>query len=579
MRVTRFTTSTGQQVELGDMTVLVGPNNVGKSQTLEDIHSTLRSTNQNVTTTIVDELSLDLPKQTDHWESGIEVKPKRNNPDYYTLFGINSKMTGQAKQDIAKAEWNKDELSDDIRTRILTQFRVSHLGAETRLRVANQQPAHDPHTDTPSNLLQGLFESPQEVDDRLNDAFSRAFDKEIRLDYSGMKTFRFRIADEFPQVPSDPRAAGPVMETYEILDHQGDGYRSFAGVVLCLLLSKDRVVLLDEPEAFLHPAQARDLGHWISEHAADIPGQIVCATHDADFLRGILTGGAEVVIYRLNRSGDRTQFDRIDPEITSQLSSDPLLSSQRVMEGVFHRGVVVCEGDQDRAVYGGVAAKALDEQEVLFVNAQSKHVIRFVARTLGAAGIPVAAIADIDLLREENIFDDTLASVNPDGEFEPLLKTRAQIENEIDGTDPAEVLASVQPEVKAFHEQLIDGEHDLPGARAALKRLFSRASPWTKVKDEGISSLDETEGAARQLVEGAKEHGLFLVPGGELESWIQVNDPNLSWIQGALNQVDQGDIPGDLRTFIQETVACVEERYREAPQPEQGIGPAEQDGG
>ena len=45
------------------------------------------------------------------------------------------------------------------------------------------------------------------------------------------------------------------------LKRQGDGMRSFASVVLHLLATvTPSILMLDEPEAFLHPPQARLLG-------------------------------------------------------------------------------------------------------------------------------------------------------------------------------------------------------------------------------------------------------------------------------------------------------------------------------
>src|SRR5690625_5482020 len=129
-----------------------------------------------------------------------------------------------------------------------------------------------------------------------------------------MTQFILRIADEFEEIPQDPRKAFPIISQYQILDDQGDGYKSFAGVILSLLLSKNRVVLLDEPEAFLHPAQARQLGYWIAEHSTEIDGQIIVATHNSNFLSGILASSQEVDIYRLNRDGDNTEFNLMPAE-------------------------------------------------------------------------------------------------------------------------------------------------------------------------------------------------------------------------------------------------------------------------
>ena len=83
------------------------------------------------------------------------------------------------------------------------------------------------------------------------------YEMEITLDYSSMLKLCFRVAKIMPDIPEDPRKAYPITNKLGKIEEQGDGFRSLVGIILGLLFSKGRIVLLDEPEAFLHPAQAR----------------------------------------------------------------------------------------------------------------------------------------------------------------------------------------------------------------------------------------------------------------------------------------------------------------------------------
>ena len=96
------------------------------------------------------------------------------------------------------------------------------------------------------------------------------------------------------------------------------------------------------------------LGRWVAEFSKDTDSQIFIATHNANFLSGILSSDTRVSIYRLNRTGDNTVFNLIESEATLQLAKSPLLSSQPVLESVFYKGVVVCEADSDRCLYQAV---------------------------------------------------------------------------------------------------------------------------------------------------------------------------------------------------------------------------------
>src|SRR5574341_240742 len=172
---------------------------------------------------------------------------------------------------------------------MLAKYRVSFLDASSRLAVAQTTGSVNVAAQPVSNLLQGLFAADERVEDELRQAFKSAFAMDIKLDYSGMTELTLRVAKAFHEIPEDPRKAFPVMNAFNKLDTQGDRFRSFVGVVLSLLLSTGRIILLDEPEAFLHPAQARTLGRWVAARSEVGNSQILIATPNANFLAGILS--------------------------------------------------------------------------------------------------------------------------------------------------------------------------------------------------------------------------------------------------------------------------------------------------
>ena len=52
---------------------------------------------------------------------------------------------------------------------------------------------------------------------------------------------------------------------YSIIEGEGDGYRSYVGTCLSLLVGIRPVALIDEPELCLHPPQAYHIGRFIGE--------------------------------------------------------------------------------------------------------------------------------------------------------------------------------------------------------------------------------------------------------------------------------------------------------------------------
>ena len=444
MNVIRFVTKNDQKITLGKFTVLVGPNNVGKSQTLRDIRSIMVDGEQ-ARPTLITDLKVEKPERFEDLLIDLEVVEHPQSVGVHIVRGLGSNLiTGQEHNVRLDHFQRMFEENEDIKFAFgnILKFRVSYLDADSRLRVAQKSPSYNPHTEYPQNLLQSLYGS-GEAEVELQRTFLDTFGINIRLDYSGLKELVMRVASSFGDIPDDPREAYPIINKFHLLDEEGDGYKSFVGVVLSLLLSKNRIVLLDEPEAFLHPAQARQIGYWIAEHSKSVSGQLLVATHNANFLAGILASDQEVDIYRLNRDGEITTYNLISSHATASLAKNPLLSSQRVLDAIFHRGVIICEADADRAVYQTVAAREHQVQDVLFIHAHNKQTIPRVVSLLKEAAIPVRAIVDIDILNAADVFLQALQALNDSDNFSVFEQARASIARVVEGSDYETVLTKL----------------------------------------------------------------------------------------------------------------------------------------
>lgn len=114
-----------------------------------------------------------------------------------------------------------------------------------------------------------------------------------------------------------------------------------------VMLGRNFISLVDEPEAFLHPPQARLLGRLLGAERADYL-QLFVATHSADFLRGALDSNDQNIrIIRLRREGEVNKVTELTPDDLRRSWADPTLRYSNVLDGVFHEQVVVCEADGD----------------------------------------------------------------------------------------------------------------------------------------------------------------------------------------------------------------------------------------
>lgn len=245
----------------------------------------------------------------------------------------------------------------------------------------------------------------------------------------------------------------------------------------------DRILLIDEPEAFLHPTLARRLGRVLAETARDRGASMVVATHSSEFLLGCMQMAPDLRIVRLGYEGGVSSARSIDATGVQALVSDPLLRSAHAMRALFHRAVLICEADADRAFYEEINTRLTSDrrgiEDALFMNAQNWQTVPRLAVPLRKLGIPAAAIFDFDVLMDDSF-----------GHIWPMLH-----ENK-------DVLRPIQR------------------SRDSLKlAMISAGRPACKAK--GLDALPSTSrSAARRLLSTFASYGIFFVPVGELECWI-----------------------------------------------------------
>jgi hypothetical protein len=265
-----------------------------------------------------------------------------------------------------------------------------------------------------------------------------------------------------------------------------DGVKAYTGILVSALSTELKVILFDEPDAFLHPPLARRLGSALATVASERSGNVFAATHDANFLWGCIHSGKPVNIVRLSYKNEQGSATMLTAEAVRPLMRDALLRSTRVLDALFHQGAVVCEADRDRVFYKQInepllRAGRVGAADALFLNAQNKQTIRRIVGPLRNMGIPAAAIVDLDMVEKG------------------------------DADDLKELM-------KACH--VPDGlVKSLGGMRGEVKAAFD--SKGLKAKKAGISGLDAGDRqTAATLLADLRRSGIFLTPAGEVERWL-----------------------------------------------------------
>jgi len=261
-----------------------------------------------------------------------------------------------------------------------------------------------------------------------------------------------------------------------------DGVRAFTGLTAAVMSADYRIMLVDEPEAFLHPPLTRKLGKRLTQLASDRGANVLASTHSPEFLMGCVQSGRGANVVRLTWRGGVATARLLPAAKLDALMKDPLLRSTGVLGALFHEGAIVCEADADRVFYAEInerllAARAGGADGCLFLNAQNKQTIRRILRPLREMGIPAVAIVDLDILKGREDFRDLLkAAYVPPVFWEPWEEQRNKL-----------------------HQKLRNEEYKAGGV---------------------YRTQGEVRRMAENLIESCAEYGLFIVPAGELECWL-----------------------------------------------------------
>lgn len=506
------------------VTIFVGPNNSGKSQILREIDSFIK-TGQNAATNILGSIrfkSIDSASAQAILDAGT-VPPALGetvHAAHRTFKGITGirRLVHEPSFISNLVDPNNPDSTPNFCTWYAGDY-VLMIDGPSRIQLVQAQGRGD--LKDPQTPFARLF-----VDDAKRAALRKLiFDAtglQFVLDPSEGDTLNIRYGQLPP--PSERSLEDETLEymrSARSVAQVSDGVKAFTGILLQLHAGKPDIIIVDEPEAFLHPSLAFTLGKEIAKGAAREGKHIFASTHSAKFLMGAISSGATVNIVRLTYDGLNGTARLLANDDLTAMMRDPLLRSVGVLEGLFYNNVVVGEANADRAFYSEVNERLLAKDDArgaphtLFLNADSKQTVPRVIAPLRKLGIPAAGAVDIDLLKLGG------------GEWTAQL-TAAGI--------PSKEHSSYQVKRDVVYKALV----------AAQKKDFKVEGGIT------ILSGEERE-TAENLLGDLQRYGLFAVPHGEVEHWLaelKVSRSKHGWLREIFEKM--GNDP-TLPNYVQPT--------------------------
>jgi AAA domain, putative AbiEii toxin, Type IV TA system len=401
------------------------------------------------------------------------------------------------------------------------------VGGVQARQTADEPPTHPLHyMEDDRTLLQRLSELSQEV-----------FGYPLTLDTTSTALL-LRVGTPSipaPRVDESQAAYRANMATLPPLSQQGDGMRSFLGLLLPLITASHPIVVVDEPEAFLHPPQAAALGRALSALARDNKLQVILATHDRNLLTGLLdVAGVPISIVRLHRDRNQTIPYQLNPADVRDLWTDVTFRYTNVIDGLFHR-LVIAEADRDCRFYAAAldavhedTPLAIPPSEVLFVPSNGKQGMARLVRALQAVHAPVVTSPDLDILNDGGVLKALVRELG--GTWDSMAQdyriATDPFRQPRDPTRNSDVLAAIEGVLGASPGQTYNADV----RNKVLAQLRSNESRWQSLKTAGDRAFigAQATAAAQRLLNALDAIGVVTVRVGQLGGRCSVSDSSMS---------------------------------------------------
>ncbi len=328
----------------------------------------------------------------------------------------------------------------------------------------------------------------------------QAFGEDLILNWGAGKKLPLHIGTKPKFDEKEDRVSSSYIKkllTVPLAHEQGDGIKSFIGCLLSTVILDKPITLLDEPEAFLHPPQARLLGTLLAnEHGAK---QLIIATHSGDVLRGILdTNIQNLTVIRISREGKKNTPSKLEPNDIKEFWNDTLLRHSNILDGLFHESVVICESDADCRFYSALLSSIHEKEnsandsptkkpDTLFIPAGGCARISKISTALNKIKVKTFAIIDFDALQNR----DELKKLykNFGGDWNDIKEDYDTVKNKIDSLEPPVTFEEICSNIEKILSDIRSTQSATKKHQQQINNFIRAAKGWSKAKVVGLDVL------------------------------------------------------------------------------------------
>lgn len=504
-------------LHFGRFNAIIGPNSTGKSTLLAELFFSSAGLNKHPwfwTKNIVQWGTDDIARDIDLFLASLDKQYINGNYTYF-LSSLRS-ADGRIQRDgteLNQLQWDamheakqrvashRDAVISDLMTHALfKRASVTYESCENRLLFPENMAVNSlsvPTTDE-INLLyrnKALLAS-------LNEKFSNQFGlKLVVLDHN-RTNLDFGISQDNPP-QFDYSAEKPTSEYQRIeewknrsftpISTTGHGIRSIVRLLLSMVLPHYQIIMIDEPEMHIYPAQKRWLGRQLADLAGKFNKQVFLATHDPILLQGILDSHYTTTIFRADRI-DHSRRSLRSCTIENKADVGAKRNQDSYLQCLFYQRTIVVEGATDRAFYQTmieeICSKQIEGKDIGFVSSGGKGGAIHMAQIASQIGLNVVFVFDFDVL----LFDV------------PLLQNILQLRQKAS--------KAVERLHKYYQDQFRNDSN-----------LIKKESGDAKRKGVGSAFVMTHKSLFEDVSNELEAAGIITVPYGSLESWaLEIDD-------------------------------------------------------
>ena len=231
-----FNNGDALSIQENDIVVFVGPNNAGKSQSLKDIYALA---GKKIPSVVVKDITI-TKNGTPISAVLASVATGENRGDYIVYDILGHKMS---IRDFSDGMFEKSEFYGDYR-----DLFVLNLDTSTRLNTSNPPSNIKRNESKVHPIHYAAFDSRYRK--WLSDSFKKAFGIEItpNTQYGSQIPLCIgkpvQLTGEYEDEQSRLEEYARILDTYKQVQNQGDGIKSFTGILLYLMLDYFRTYLI-----------------------------------------------------------------------------------------------------------------------------------------------------------------------------------------------------------------------------------------------------------------------------------------------------------------------------------------------